>query len=286
MFYVGFHYILILLILKIFVSNPFMFRGDIFPNSIKIYKTLLEIKSKKINGFFFSGNSEFSTNLFFKGKNVEARISIPIKESIIMEFIDPENPEKRNKSIVCNSLYELEIDGGHYIFGTPLDMPIAIYYEGLFSRIIHDIEKYFIDTDIDNNIQILETGTAAFYQRFGYKNGIEIKHTPRILTLNGDLTHIIGIRDWETFLRLRDIKFSIKNIIKSGDENLLTMLERKMQDSFHNTDLSLDMSVKIKTRKSNFNYVDKSMGEINFIRGINEDDQIIKLFNKFDILKV
>jgi len=274
-------YILIQLIVTISFSTSFISHDNLLPIRIHLHQRLKETIPMKINNCFLSDNRDVRNNSLFTENNaIDIPRSIPIKGSTIMEFIDTETHSKKHRYITCNLVYELEMIGFHYTIGTPLDIPIAICYEGSCNENNQYVKKYFIDTDIENNIKLLEMGITAFYQRFGYKNGIEIKHTPRTLTLSGDLTSITGINDWEEILRQREIKLSIKNLIENNNKNIFTIFEKQSQESIYDETNALDTFLKQNLRdKLDIHYWENEDYKINCNESSIENGQVMELFN-------
>jgi hypothetical protein len=100
------------------------------------------------------------------------------------DFIDPQSP---NRCIPCHIAFMVPYDGVPFYIGTPIHSIVAVLCEPELQ------DAFFLDPDIEDNVEMMERAVAEFYKVFGQDSGIQFQRCPRALTVaEGDLSRLTG----------------------------------------------------------------------------------------------
>lgn len=170
----------------------------------------------------------------------------PKLSSLSFNFIDPALKSASKQSFIpCRIAYIINYKNVEYVLGTPVDTQVAIYCEDLNSN-----TAYFIDSDEDDNMELMERAASVFEQQYRYvslsdddddeedgydddddhdgntinrkkkqKLSIRFKRTPRTLTVEGDLGMITGNWKEDGKRQFEEIKDIASNILNESNEH-------------------------------------------------------------------
>lgn len=131
--------------------------------------------------------------------------SNPEWKQIPVEFIAMKSRASARRSIRCKLAFTVDMDGENYAIGVPFDTAVAVIPSDDFSSFQP------LDPDDDENHGVLEAAASALSE--GFEKAFQLKKTPRILTVEGDLESVTGAF-------VTDPKpIPIENLMKSDDEN-------------------------------------------------------------------
>mmetsp|Transcript_5221 Transcript_5221/g.9949 ORF Transcript_5221/g.9949 Transcript_5221/m.9949 type:complete len:379 (-) Transcript_5221:65-1201(-) len=129
---------------------------------------------------------------------VDPQLRIPI------EFTDPAT----KRFIPCNLAFVLEYDGIEYSIGSPIHTQVAVFCEG------DNGLSYFVDPDVDDNLEIMEVAAERFESLNNCK--LVFHRTPRTLTIQGNLDQLINGWD-DTAKKMSPL--DIDNIFDESEED-------------------------------------------------------------------
>jgi hypothetical protein len=173
----------------------------------------------------------------------------PKLSSLSFNFIDPALKSASKQSFIpCRIAYIINYNNVEYVLGTPVDKQVAIFVEDLNSN-----TAYFIDSDEDDNMEIMERAASVFEQQYKYvslsdddedeedeydsdddnhnydgntmnkrgtqKLSIRFKRTPRTLTVEGDLGMITGNWKEDGKRQFEEVKDVASDVLNDSNEH-------------------------------------------------------------------
>lgn len=146
---------------------------------------------------------------------VDPQLRIPI------EFTDPIS----KAYIPCNLAFTFEHDGVEYSIGSPIHTQVAVFCED------DNGQSYFVDPDVDDNLELMEMAAAQFESLNNCK--VVFHRTPRTLTVQGNLDELI--QGWDSRQEVNPLE-SV-NIFDDSEED-------EFFDSFFSKELGDDYKEK------------------------------------------
>lgn len=133
----------------------------------------------------------------------------PEWKRIVVEFVE-RTPSNNLNVLPCRMPFTVDLDGTTYSVGVPFEDTVAIVSDSIDPE-TGEISQVVIDPDDEGSDEVLQLAATALKENMGGK--ILLRRTPRVLTVQGDLSALTG-----KYLR-KSSDVSKEQLLKDDDED-------------------------------------------------------------------